>query len=86
MRLRWNPDGKGKRSVPAGLREFALKKRREFIYSLLKVACYGVVVGTGAALLIGGVDYRIINFHVFYFEASSMLLVLAITVVVSAVS
>lgn len=44
MRLRWNPEGKGRREVPSAFSEFARAKRREFFFNMLACALIGIAI------------------------------------------
>ena len=45
MRLRWNPDGQGKRAVPQHLRDFAQRKRNQFLRTVAASAVAGLALG-----------------------------------------
>lgn len=49
MRLRWNIDGKGPRSIPPRLADFARRKRREFFLTMAGSAAAGFGIGRVAA-------------------------------------
>ena len=64
MRLRWNPAGKGIKTIPSELEQFARSKRREFFLNMIGSAAAGIAIThalnwsrgdadalTGAALL-----------------------------------
>ena len=53
MRLRWNPDGKGKRKVPPRLAAFARAKRREFFGWMLCSLVIGMCIGRAVEWLCG---------------------------------
>ena len=53
MRLRWNPDGKGKREVPPRLAAFARAKRREFFGWMLCSLVVGMCIGRAVEWLCG---------------------------------
>lgn len=44
MRLRWNPEGTGRRTIPPHLDTFARAKRREFFINMVVSASVGVAV------------------------------------------
>ena len=44
MRLRWNPAGKGIKTIPSELEQFARSKRREFFLNMLVSAAAGIAL------------------------------------------
>ena len=53
MRLRWNPDGNGRRAVPAEYLALAKKKRAEFLLNAAASACIGIGLSFGHAWCVG---------------------------------
>ena len=53
MRLRWNPDGRGKREIPPRLAAFARAKRRQFFGWMLCSLAAGLCTGRAIEWLCG---------------------------------